>query len=255
MSNIIKVIDLELDIDKPFPVLARALWQGLDVGKDFTNWMKDQIERSYFNEGIHYQVFAEKGENPQGGRARTEYYLTTNTAKHIALMSNTGKGRQYRQALINLESQHFGIYEAPSDTLPEERAQKLLGVMLNVCSMLSVPTHLAQIESCKYTRVRTGVDFLPLLKLAPTQDNILPEHIMLEPTECAKHFGFKSATAFNRRLKFLNLQQKTSEGWEPVGESSAHVLKHAWAKKDKSGYNLKWNVSFLEKIFSEKEGS
>ena len=45
-------------------VNARDLHIFLEVGRDFTNWMKDQIERCDLVENQDYEVFAEKGENP-----------------------------------------------------------------------------------------------------------------------------------------------------------------------------------------------
>lgn len=53
-------------------VNARDLHTFLEVGRDFTNWIKGRIEEYSFNEYTDFVVFAETGENPLGGRPRQE---------------------------------------------------------------------------------------------------------------------------------------------------------------------------------------
>lgn len=85
-------------------VNARDLHGFLGVSKDFSDWIKVQIERARLNEGQHYAtgVFPQKGENP-GGRPRTEYFLTLDAAKHIAMMCGTDKGFEVRDYFIECE--------------------------------------------------------------------------------------------------------------------------------------------------------
>ena len=65
--------------------------------------MKDQIERCDLVENQDYEVFAEKGENPKGGRPSKEYALSINAAKEISMMSQTEKGKQARRYFIACE--------------------------------------------------------------------------------------------------------------------------------------------------------
>lgn len=44
------------------------LHAGLHVGRDHTNWIKGRIAKYGFRAGVDYEVFAETGENPEGGR-------------------------------------------------------------------------------------------------------------------------------------------------------------------------------------------
>jgi len=57
---------------------ARELHGVLMVGKDFTTWIKDRIEKYDFVEGEDFSSLL--GESV-GGRPRTEYILTLDTAK------------------------------------------------------------------------------------------------------------------------------------------------------------------------------
>lgn len=85
-------------------VMARKLHAALGIGKDFTDWFKAQVRRGGFVEGEDYRaVLPQKGVNPLGGRPSVDFALTIDTAKHIALMSGTPKGRQYRAHLIAAE--------------------------------------------------------------------------------------------------------------------------------------------------------
>ena len=83
---------------------GRELHEVLEIGKDYTNWVKTQIKSLQLQENIDFTVFAQKGVNPQGGRPTSEYFFTVEIAKHIALASRTPQGRRYRQALIDLEN-------------------------------------------------------------------------------------------------------------------------------------------------------
>jgi len=86
-------------------VLARDLHAFLEVRKDFSDWIKVQLE--IFTQGRDFEVFPFSGENPGtqgfGGRPRTEYVLTIECGKHIAMMSRTEKGRQARDYFIECE--------------------------------------------------------------------------------------------------------------------------------------------------------
>jgi phage anti-repressor protein len=82
---------------------GRDIHRALEIGKDYTNWVKAQIKSLQLIENIDYIFYTQKGKNPTGGRPRSEYFFTIEIAKHIALASRTDKGRSYRQALIDLE--------------------------------------------------------------------------------------------------------------------------------------------------------
>ena len=89
-------------------VSARELHAALGVGKDFSTWIKDRIEKYGFIEGRDYQ----KSQSPNlgtgnfshtGGSPSVNYALTISTAKEIAMVENNEKGREIRQYLIKVE--------------------------------------------------------------------------------------------------------------------------------------------------------
>lgn len=84
-------------------VNARDLHAFLGIGRDFTNWMKDQIERCDLTENQDYEVFAQNGENSKGGRPSKEYALSIGAAKEISMMSQSEKGKTARRYFIACE--------------------------------------------------------------------------------------------------------------------------------------------------------
>ena len=86
-------------------VSARELHTFLEVGKDFSTWIKNRLETLGSIENEDYlviqEVFPKIGE--KGGRPKIEYYLTLDVAKHLAMMEKTEKGLQIRQYFIECE--------------------------------------------------------------------------------------------------------------------------------------------------------
>ena len=88
-------------------VSARELHAFLEVGKDFSTWIKNRLETLGSIENEDYvviqEVFPKIGE--KGGRPKIEYYLTLDVAKHLAMMEKNEKGKQARQYFIECEKQ------------------------------------------------------------------------------------------------------------------------------------------------------
>ena len=82
---------------------ARDLHAFLEVGKDFSNWIKDRISLYGFVEHVDYVVFAKTGENSSGGRPQREYSLTLDMAKELSMVERNTKGKQARQYFIQCE--------------------------------------------------------------------------------------------------------------------------------------------------------
>ena len=88
---------------------ARELHTFLSVGRDFSNWIKDRIELGLFVEGKDYVVFANFGENPQGGRPAKEYGLSISMAKELSMLERNKQGKLARQYFIECEERLTAI--------------------------------------------------------------------------------------------------------------------------------------------------
>lgn len=90
---------------------ARDLHQRLGVGKEFANWIKDRIAQYGFVEGEEFLPILAKMEKSKTygafglGRPKTEYFLSLEMAKELAMLENNPQGRAVRRALIELERQ------------------------------------------------------------------------------------------------------------------------------------------------------
>lgn len=68
-------------------VSARELHLFLGVQSKFADWIKNRINEYGFIENQDYMVFAEIGENSNGGRSLKEYALTLDMAKNFLNLS------------------------------------------------------------------------------------------------------------------------------------------------------------------------
>ena len=85
---------------------ARELHRKLKVQTKFTNWFPRRVEEYKFDEGKDY--FTENQLLPKNGqkvfhRPRTEYFLTIDMAKEIAMVERTEVGKMIRNYFIEME--------------------------------------------------------------------------------------------------------------------------------------------------------
>jgi len=106
--KLIKVTQKEIGQKAHKTVSARELYEVLGVKKDYTNWIKQQIEVLGLEENIDYVWFALKGESKGrgGDRRSVDYIVNVNTAKHISMASRTEKGKEVRQYFIDVEEKY-----------------------------------------------------------------------------------------------------------------------------------------------------
>ena len=103
MSSLIPVLSDHINGQPALVVNARDLHAGLEVGKDFSTWIKDRIQQYGFIENQDFIFFPDFGENSQRGRPTKEYSLSLDMAKELAMVERTEKGRAVRRYFINCE--------------------------------------------------------------------------------------------------------------------------------------------------------
>lgn len=83
-------------------VSARDLHKGLELKKQFTDWVKQNFDVFIENEDF---TFTPRSVNmPNGGtKAVKDYAITVSMAKELAMMSRTKKGKEYRKYFLKLE--------------------------------------------------------------------------------------------------------------------------------------------------------
>jgi len=82
---------------------ARDLHTVLENGDHFATWIKERIEKYGFTEGEDYFGKSRNRSDGRPGRQRTDYHLTLDMAKELAMVENNDKGRQVRRYFIAVE--------------------------------------------------------------------------------------------------------------------------------------------------------
>ena len=89
-------------------VSARELHAFLEVGRDFSTWIKDRISKYEFVENTDYITLPKTGElENKGLQGKIEYFVTLDMAKQLAMVENNEKGMQAREALLLAGSEKF----------------------------------------------------------------------------------------------------------------------------------------------------
>jgi phage anti-repressor protein len=110
---------------------ARELHEFLEVGRDFTTWIKDKINKYDFIENYDYAVvFTKSGENPLGGRPRTDYILQMDMAKEVAMVENNERGKQVRRYFIEVEKRYREMKTQEQKRIVQREAGKVVRNML-----------------------------------------------------------------------------------------------------------------------------
>ena len=103
MNELIRINRKDINGNAVNTVNARELHAFLEVGKDFSTWLKDRIEQYNFIEHQDFSICPETGEKSGRGRPAKEYYLSLDMAKELAMVERNEKGKQARQYFIECE--------------------------------------------------------------------------------------------------------------------------------------------------------
>lgn len=125
-NELIPITAASIGGDQQQGVNARDLHHFLEVGKDFSNWIKDRINQFDFVEGVDF-VKTQDLSSPNLANAksraqvRIEYILTLNMAKELSMVERNEKGKQARHYFIQCEKQLKVAQQqfAIPQTLPE----------------------------------------------------------------------------------------------------------------------------------------
>ncbi len=125
MIEIVKIVPQKIGEENSQTVSARDLYKFLGVKRQFSDWIKDQINRGLFEENIDFITFPTvhlkvNGKNvthesdfthrdESGKFTSIEYFLTVDTAKHISIMSRTEKGHEIKKYFLKIEKEYFNV--------------------------------------------------------------------------------------------------------------------------------------------------
>ena len=126
-------------------VSARELHQFLESKQDFSNWIKNRVEKYSFEEGkdfhkLHYDVYGNllemrlnefiETDNQEVTRVhRIDYVITLDMAKELSMIENNAKGKQARKYFIECEKK---LREGVTTKLPQTYKEALIELLAQV---------------------------------------------------------------------------------------------------------------------------
>ncbi|WP_455475874.1 antA/AntB antirepressor family protein [Bartonella sp. B17] len=135
MNALIEITEQIIEQETVQTVNARELHAFLEVKRDFSNWIKDRINKYDFKEKRDYILTLAKIGERQNVVLK-DYALTLDMAKELAMVERNEKGKQARQYFIECERRVKQV-SAPQIDYSDPRTihQALLFLFKNNCSM------------------------------------------------------------------------------------------------------------------------
>lgn len=126
-----------------FPVNLDEVWMLVYPRKDHA--VRDLTDN--FIEGVDYQVFLKKGDNPQGGRPTNEYFLTVSCLEYFIVKKVRPVFEVYRK-IFHKASEHARQLKSPTPTKVKASIEWVKGMKellnLNDSSVLSLVSQVAE---------------------------------------------------------------------------------------------------------------
>tara|TARA_R110001592_G_C13052773_1_gene740303 strand:+ start:435 stop:1262 length:828 start_codon:yes stop_codon:yes gene_type:complete len=106
MSNLIPISSRTITGIPTKTASAKRLHDFLEIGRDFSTWIKSRIKQYGFESGINYLIESRSPISGSGNRGcQKDYFLTLDMAKELAMVERNEKGRQARRYFIECEKQ------------------------------------------------------------------------------------------------------------------------------------------------------
>ena len=162
MTNIITITKNEIGNAELNSVNARDIHNYLQVNSKFADWIKRAIVKYDFKENIDFTVLKnEKAEKWEF--SPTEYIVTMDMAKELAMLENNPKGRETRKYFINCEKelQKSSPYAALQEiaTFQKRQLDQLQGmgdILINqqvqISNLANIVVNLSKQNSCDITQ-------------------------------------------------------------------------------------------------------
>jgi phage anti-repressor protein len=247
MSGLINIQQRQVGTETVETVNARELHAFLESRQQFADWIKARVEQYGFVEGLDFTVH-----KFMNGRASlTDYHLSLDMAKELAMVERTEKGKQARQYFIECER------AAKSQALPAAaplvdnamHALKLAPLAMKAARAFGLDKNVAAISANQYVCAVTGQNLLKEFGAthlpAERQDTQ-----WFTPTELSADAKV-SARKLNEALATAGLQERRGKAWELTAAGHAYARLFDTGKRHNSGVlvqQIKWSPSVLTEL-------
>lgn len=172
MQNIIKVTKNEIGNAELNSVNAKEIHDYLQVKTRFDMWIGRAISKYDFKENIDFCTIL--GES-SGGRKATEYIVTMDMAKELAMLENNPKGKETRKYFINCEKelQKSSPYAALQEIVAFQKKQldQLQGIgdilikqQVQISNLANIVTNLSKQNLCDVAQNEQNINITLHLK-------------------------------------------------------------------------------------------
>ena len=236
MQQLIEINNSKIGGKEVQTVNARNLHAGLEVGKDFSNWIKAQIKRARLQQNIDFVTVAQKG---VGGKFDSiDYHLTIEAGKHVAMMCGTDKGFEVRDYFIECERRLL----APSNAIAIEAYKAAHEILLTVPGLDQA---LAAACTLRCIQEATGASMEGMRMLLPPLETSVPS---MNATAVGERLNVSPRVA-NAMLSDAGLQFRNARGeleLTPEGRKYGRLL--PFNNKGHSGYQILWMPEVVDQV-------
>jgi len=190
-------------------VNARDLHAFLEVGKDFSTWVKDRIQQYGFVAGNDYTT-VENLRSPESGSTKArpqivkDYHLTLDMAKELSMVERNERGKQARQYFIECERRAKEAPPAIPQNLPD--ALRLAADLAEKNAKAEAALALAAPKVQGFDRIANAKGLLSLRETATTLK--IPERQFILWMQRYRRPGKGTLLAYSQRIKEGYLEHK-----------------------------------------------
>lgn len=247
MNELITINSSTIDGQAVNTVNARDLHSFLEAKKDFSNWIKDRIEKYGFTENQDYVCSPVLASEGRGGQNRIDYHLSIDMAKELSMVERNEKGKQARLYFLECERRALAA-TLPSPKKPRTlsnqsadfRALKAMAITAGISGNAAI---IAANNALKKLHAEDPLQLVGATHLiSETQERVLT------PTEIGQFLGGISARQVNQILEKTGLQKKDAAGWVPTENGKPLAVLLDTGKKHSSGtmvHQLKWKETVV----------
>ena len=101
LNELILITQNELNGFKQATINARELWFYIESKQNFSDWIKNRIEKYGFEEEKDFSINLGKT-SEQGGRPSKDYICTLGMGKELAMVEDNERGTQRTMSVVRL---------------------------------------------------------------------------------------------------------------------------------------------------------
>lgn len=197
-TQLVKIIQADFNGESINSVDARELHDFLDVGRDFSNWIKGRIDQYGFVENIDYVVVANMGEGQPANKI--DYALSIDMAKELSMVERNDNGRQARKYFIQCEKA-LKTGMVPLASMPTAAIE--LKACVEMAQIFGLKGNQALLSANTAVKNLHGIDCMKTLGITGLISENSKQYFT--PSVLGKKIGL-SAVKFNKALEEAGMQ-------------------------------------------------